>query len=54
VEFDTEAKDVQEVDKTDGKEVPVVDDSPELVGFQISLGAGDGRLFLLPLQKAAP
>jgi hypothetical protein len=25
-----------------------VDDSPELKGFQISLGPGDARLFLLP------
>ena len=28
--------------------VPVVDSSPELKGYQVSLGAGDARLFLLP------
>jgi hypothetical protein len=27
---------------------PVIDDSPDMDGLQVSLGAGDGRLFLLP------
>jgi hypothetical protein len=49
IEFD--AEDVMEVDKTTGKEIPAVDDSPELKGFQLSLGAGDARLFLLPPEK---
>jgi len=48
VEFDVEVKDVREVDKTTGKEIPALDDSPELKGFQLSLGPGDARLFLLP------
>ena len=48
VEFDADPKDVLEVDKATGKLVPAVDDSPEMKGFQVSLGAGDGRLFILP------
>jgi hypothetical protein len=48
VEFDADEKDVVEVDKTSGKEISATDDSPELKGFQMSLGAGDCRLFLLP------
>ncbi len=51
VEFDAEPKDVVEVSKTTGKAAPAVDDSPELKGFQLSLGAGDARLFLLPPPK---
>jgi hypothetical protein len=48
VEFDTPAETVKEVDKVTGKEVPLVDDSPNIPGIQLSLDAGDGRLFLLP------
>lgn len=51
VEFDADVKEVQEVDKTTGQCVPAVDDSPEMKGFQMSLGAGDARLFLLPAAK---
>jgi hypothetical protein len=51
VEFDAEAEQVLEVDKATGREVKAIDDSPELKGFQISLGAGDARLFLLPPRK---
>ncbi len=43
-----EAAEIREVDKATGAEVPLVDDSPELPGIQLSFGAGDGRLFLLP------
>lgn len=39
---------IVEVDKETGEEHPVLDDSPAMDGLQISLGAGDGRLFLLP------
>lgn len=39
---------VIEVDGADGKEKPARDDSPEMPGLQISLDAGEGRLFLLP------
>ena len=40
--------DVLEVSKITGDLLPVVDDSPELKGLQLSFGAGDARLFLLP------
>lgn len=39
---------VQEVSKTTGQIAPVIDDSPELKGLQLSFGPGDARLFLLP------
>jgi len=37
-----------EVSKSTGEIAPVVDDSPELKGLQLSFGPGDARLFLLP------
>lgn len=48
ISFDVDEKSVLEVDKATGAAAPVVDDSPELTGLQLSFGAGDGRLFLLP------
>ena len=51
VDFAVDASQVMEVSKADGKARPVVDDSPELKGLQLSFGAGDGRLFLLPKGK---
>ncbi|MFA5865713.1 MAG: beta-galactosidase [Phycisphaerae bacterium] len=48
VEFSVPADRVWEVDKQTGKERPAVDDSPDLPGFQVSLDAGEGRLFLIP------
>ncbi len=48
VKFDVPTTQVQEVSKTTGQLAPVLDDSPEIKGLQISFGAGDGRLFLLP------
>ncbi len=48
VEFDTETSKVLEVSKVDGQAHPVVDDSPDIEGLQLSLDAGEGRLFLLP------
>lgn len=48
VAFDVPAEQVLEVDKRTGDIAPVIDDSPEMEGLQVSLGAGDGRLFLLP------
>ncbi|MDP7204981.1 MAG: hypothetical protein QGH11_05410 [Pirellulaceae bacterium] len=48
VEFDISAERVTEVDQRTGKEVTVVDESPAIEGLQISLDAGEGRLFLLP------
>lgn len=51
VEFDVAPEAVREVDKATGCEAQVVDDSPELRGLQLSLGAGEGRLFLLPAKR---
>ena len=48
VEFDADPAQVVEVDKGSGEQVPVIDDSPDMDGLQISLDAGEGRLFLLP------
>lgn len=48
VEFDADPVKVTEVDKATGKEGPARDDSPDMPGLQISLDAGEGRLFLLP------
>ena len=48
VEFDVDAAEVVEVNKETGEEAPVIDDSPAMEGLQISLDAGEGRLFLLP------
>jgi hypothetical protein len=49
VVFDSEGE-ATEIRREDGREHPVMDDSPELPGIQLSLGAGDARLFLLPPQ----
>jgi hypothetical protein len=48
VKFDLPDDKVVEVDALDGKEKPARDDSPDMPGLQISLDAGEGRLFLLP------
>ena len=48
VTFDADAANVTEVNPKTGKESPVIDDSPDMPGLQISLDAGEGRLFLLP------
>ena len=48
VEFDVDAAQVMEVSQQDGQISPVIDDSPAMPGLQISLDAGEGRLFLLP------
>lgn len=48
VEFACDPKDIVEVSKTTGKEEALRDDSPDLEGLQVSLDAGEGRLFLLP------
>jgi hypothetical protein len=50
VDFDASADKVVEIDKVSGREISVHDDSPNIEGIQISLDAGEGRLFLLPLQ----
>lgn len=48
VEFDVPNDQVKEIDPANGKEKPVLDDSPDMQGLQLSLDAGEGRLFLLP------
>ncbi|HSU57180.1 MAG TPA: beta-galactosidase [Candidatus Dormibacteraeota bacterium] len=50
--FDARSNSVVEVSGSTGKEIPVVDDSPDIPGLQISLDAGEGRLFLLPAEQA--
>ena len=51
VKFDVDPANVVEVNPKTGKETPVVDDSPDMPGLQLSLDAGEGRLFLLPPEK---
>ena len=46
--FDAPLHEVMEVDPATGKQQAVIDDSPNMDGLQLSLGAGSGRLFLLP------
>lgn len=48
VVFETGQGRVVEIDPQSGKETAVRDDSPDLPGLQLSLDAGQGRLFLLP------
>ena len=48
VVFDVDPARVLEVSPKTGRAEPVVDDSPDMPGLQISLDAGEGRLFLLP------
>lgn len=50
VEFAVPPEQVQEVDKQTGELRPLVDDSPDMEGLQLSLDAGEGRLFLLPAE----
>ncbi len=50
VAFDVDAKAVMEICPNTGREIPVVDDSPDMEGLQTSLDAGAGRLFLLPVK----
>jgi hypothetical protein len=46
--FDAPPGSVQEVSPKTGVIATVVDDSPDMAGLQISLDAGEGRLFILP------
>lgn len=50
VEFDVDPAQVMEVSAETGQVAPVLDDSPEMEGLQLSLDAGAGRLFLLPAE----
>jgi len=51
VEFDVDAAKVIEVSPKTGREEAVRDDSPDMPGLQLSLDAGEGRLFLLPANE---
>ncbi len=48
VQFDAAPEQVVEICPQTGREVALRDDSPDMDGIQISLDAGEGRLFLLP------
>lgn len=48
VVFDADPAKVVEIDPHTGQEIPLADDSPAMPGLQLSLDAGEGRLFLLP------
>ncbi|MEW6750317.1 MAG: hypothetical protein AB1505_04985 [Candidatus Latescibacterota bacterium] len=48
VEFDVNGERVVEVSQATGQEVPVLDESPDMEGLEVSLDAGKGRLFLVP------
>ena len=48
VEFTAPEAEVREIDATTGKEVPLLDDSPDMPGLQLSFDAGDARFFLMP------
>jgi hypothetical protein len=52
LEFDVPSSEVLENNKADGSLAAAVDDSPELPGFQLSIGPGDARLFILPAHAA--
>jgi hypothetical protein len=47
VEFTVPMNAVKEVCRKSGKEVPMYDESPDMPGMQVSLDAGEGRLFIL-------
>ncbi len=47
VVFAAPLENIVEIDPATGKEIPVVDDSPEMPGLQLSLGSAEGRLFLM-------
>jgi hypothetical protein len=51
VDFGVAPERVIEIDPNTGREAPVKDDSPDMDGLQVSLDAGQGRLFILPATK---
>jgi hypothetical protein len=51
VVFDGDQASVVEISPATGQETPLVDDSPDMPGLQLSLDAGAGRLFLLPASQ---
>lgn len=54
VQFDVPDIEVLEIDRARGTIEAAVDDSPDIPGLQLSLDAGDARLFLLPAQPGRP
>jgi hypothetical protein len=52
VEFDAAPAAALEVSPSTGKAAPVADASPDMPGLQLSLDAGDARLFLLPAEAS--
>lgn len=48
VQFDADDRAVREISPKTGREVALYDESPDMPGLQISLDAGEGRLFLMP------
>ena len=48
VKFRGDTAAIREVDQETGQEIPLRDASPAMDGLQLSLDAGEGRLFLLP------
>ena len=47
VKFTAPLENISEVDPKTGREIPVVDDSPDRPGLRISLPSAEGRLFLV-------
>lgn len=47
INFNVPLKNVVEIDKQTGKEIPVYDESPDIPGLQISFDSGEGRVFLI-------
>ena len=47
VEFVSPLANIVEINPATGKQIAVVDDSPDMPGLQLSLGSGEGRLFLI-------
>jgi hypothetical protein len=54
VEFVVDADRVLEVSKQTGQAAPIIDDSPGMPGLQVSLDAGEGRLFLIAAEAEKP
>ncbi len=52
VEFAADPARITEIDQETGREIPLRDDSPDMEGWQLSIDAGAGRLFLL--RNSAP
>jgi hypothetical protein len=52
IEFDVPPGAVLEVSPVTGEAAPVADSSPDMPGLQLSLDAGDARLFLLPAAES--